>query len=117
MVLFCLALPAWSAPAADSLLENSGYSKQMRMAIQLYEDGRDLDAMDRFMDILVNGDPAERPTANEYLNRITQRMSLTGEIHSRPAPPAAVIETSGQGTRPAAAPVQERPEAAPPAPS
>ena len=99
-------------PAAESPSDNSGYGKQMRMAIHLYEDGRDLEAMDRFMDILVNGDPSERPIANEYLNRITQRMSLTGEMRGRPAPQAAVIETTGEGAH-RAAPIQERPEGAP----
>ena len=83
-------------------------SRQMRLAVDLYDRGEDLDAMDRFMDILVKGSPAERPMANEYLNLITQRMSQTATIAPPKAPQAAVIETSGG--KPSSKPSRERGE-------
>ncbi|TBR22318.1 hypothetical protein EPO15_08325 [bacterium] len=61
------------------------YSRQMRLAIDQYRRGDDLGAMDRFMEVLVKGDPTERSMANDYLNRITQRMAGAGKIEP-PAP-------------------------------
>ncbi|MBI3547439.1 MAG: OmpA family protein [Elusimicrobia bacterium] len=55
-----------------------GLSKQMQLAIHLYQQGRDTEAMDRFMDVLVNGEPRERTMANDYLNLITQRQNVIG---------------------------------------
>ncbi|MBI5242599.1 MAG: hypothetical protein HY922_02810 [Elusimicrobia bacterium] len=112
--VFWAAVPARLAPD-DAFIDVSGYGKQMRMAIRDYENGNDLAAMDRFMDVLVNGDPSERPMANDYLNRITQRMSNIGEVR-RQAPQAAVIESYGKQTpRSPVSPgqVQERPEGPP----
>jgi outer membrane protein OmpA-like peptidoglycan-associated protein len=47
----------------------------MEQAIRLYHDGQDNEAMDRFMDILVKGTPSEKALANEYISKITLRMS------------------------------------------
>lgn len=47
----------------------------MEQAIRLYQEGKDNDAMDRFMDILVKGSPSEKSLANEYINKITMRMN------------------------------------------
>ena len=66
----------------------------MKTAIMFYERGDDMQAMDRFMDILVKGDPPERATANEYLNLITHRMNVGTKDFKRTAPPAATqVET------------------------
>jgi len=66
----------------------------MRMAMDLYERGQDLDAMDRFMEVMVKGNPSERPKANQYLNLITQRMALGGKLEKLPPTPGgpAVLE-------------------------
>lgn len=66
-----------SAPCALAQ-EDGDLSRPMRAAIRLYERGEDLQAMDRFMEILTKGDPTERARANEYLNAITHRMN-TGQ--------------------------------------
>lgn len=84
-------------PAAAQMLPGDGafkVSKQMRMAIDLYRRGDDMGAMDRFMEVLVKGDPAERGMANEYLNRITHRMAGTGKVEPErpdPAEPIAAV--------------------------
>ena len=50
----------------------------MRSAVKYYERGEDMEAMDRFMDVLTKGDPAERSMANEYINLLTHRMYAVG---------------------------------------
>lgn len=50
----------------------------MQNAIRFYESGDDMQALDRFMEILTKGDPAERSMANEYLNLLTHRMNAGG---------------------------------------
>lgn len=47
------------------------YSREMKQAITLYQEGKNTDAMDRFMDILVQGTPEEKALANEYISKIT----------------------------------------------
>lgn len=75
---------------------DSSVSREMEQAIRLYRDGRDNEAMDRFMDILAKGTPSERSLANDYLNRITHRMN-TGETseekpeESAPRPQTAPV--------------------------
>ena len=93
--------PAWAAETDEEEAAPRA-SKQMQMAIKLYEDGNDLDAMDRFMDVLVRGDPSERPLANEYLNMITQRMSMGGALDAKnlaPKPAPAVVEKATEKPR------------------
>ncbi|NLH39407.1 MAG: OmpA family protein [Elusimicrobia bacterium] len=51
------------------------YSRQMKQAITLYQEGKNTDAMDRFMDILVQGTPEEKALANEYISKITTGIS------------------------------------------
>ncbi len=77
--LLLLAVPAGA--------QGRAVSKQMQLAIDMYRKGDDLGAMDRFMEVLVKGDPSERTMANEYLNRITHRMANGAQIE--PAPPTA----------------------------
>lgn len=48
------------------------YSKQLQQAILLYQEGKNTDAMDRFMDVLVSGTPEEKTVASEYISKITQ---------------------------------------------
>ncbi|MCX7641395.1 MAG: OmpA family protein [Elusimicrobiales bacterium] len=54
---------------------SQNYSKQMQQAILLYQEGKNTDAMDRFMDILVTGTPEEKILASEYISKITQGIS------------------------------------------
>lgn len=97
---------------------SAGLSRPMRNAIQFYERGEDMQAMDRFMEILTKGDPAERSMANEYLNLITHRMNAGGGKGGSPAAPRgdAVVEASAEKTlaqnAPRAAVGGGRPEAA-----
>lgn len=62
----------------------------MTIAVRFYEQGEDIQAMDRFMEILTKGDPAERSMANEYINLITHRMNTGGGAGGAPAPKAGV---------------------------
>jgi outer membrane protein OmpA-like peptidoglycan-associated protein len=96
-----LLLPACGARAQDdggsggdgAQAQGQGLSRDMKAAIHLYEVGDDVEAMNRFMDILTKGDPGERPMANEYLNLITHRMSSTGGDAGNPAGrPGATVE-------------------------
>lgn len=68
----------------------------MQIAIRDYDQGRDTDAMDGFMEVLSSGDPAERNMANEYINLITHRMFLGSTLNTKPAAPtpkpATVVE-------------------------
>ncbi|MBI3288555.1 MAG: hypothetical protein HYZ74_03450, partial [Elusimicrobia bacterium] len=63
-----------------------GLSRPMRVAVRFYEQGDDMQAMDRFMEILTKGDPSERSMANEYINLITHRMNTMGGAGGAPAP-------------------------------
>lgn len=60
----------------------ANYSRQMQQAIRLYQEGKNSDAMDRFMDILVSGTPEEKAVANEYISKITQGVSPTSSQQS-----------------------------------
>lgn len=81
----------------------SGLSRPMRTAIHFYEQGDDLAAMDRFMEILTKGDPTERSMANEYINLITHRMNTGGGGNGSPAapPPKGAVATEEADTTPA----------------
>jgi len=106
--LICLLLiaPPTGNIRAQRSADESGWSKKMRMAIQYYEKGNDLEAMDGFMHILVKGSPLERPAANEYLNRITERMALYGTFKTRPLTPVSVVEKVPARLPPEAAEVE-----------
>ncbi|MFH2203920.1 MAG: OmpA family protein [Elusimicrobiota bacterium] len=69
----------------------------MSVAIQYYEKGEDLEAMDHFMQILVRGNPQERPMANQYLNLISERMALGGKFDKKPPPAVTVVEEREAG--------------------
>lgn len=62
----------------------------MKLAVRFYEQGEDIQAMDRFMEILTKGDPSERSMANEYINLITHRMNTLGGGGGAPTPKAGV---------------------------
>src|SRR5262249_43950655 len=77
-----LSLLLGLAPSASGQLDEtdvSGLSREMRLGIRYYEKGDDIKAMDRFMEVLTLGDPAERSMANDYINRITRRMNTGKE--------------------------------------
>ncbi len=74
----------------------SGVSRSMDQAIRLYHEGQDSEAMDRFMDILVKGTPAEKALANEYISKITLRMNTgVNTIRGGSAGPETLNEVSG----------------------
>lgn len=88
--VLCL-LPASSARPqheGEERRADAGWSRQLRLAVRSFDQGRDADAMDRFMEVLVRGDSSERSTANDYLNRIARRMQ-GGALPAGP-PPSAV---------------------------
>ena len=65
------------AVGAIAAATDSPMSRSMQQAVRLYQDGKYHDAMDRFMDVLVNGTPAERSIANDYINKINQKMDAS----------------------------------------
>jgi len=91
--IWAVAVAATFAVAALAQEDEEGsgahQSHQMKTAVMFYERGDDMQAMDRFMDILVKGDPSERAMANEYLNLITHRMNVGANDFKRPSPPPA----------------------------
>ena len=89
--LICALAAVVFAAVARAQDDGPSQSREMKTAIMFYDRGDDMQAMDRFMDILLKGDPAERPMANEYLNLIPQRMNVGAKDFKRPAspPPAA----------------------------
>ncbi|MBI4060090.1 MAG: OmpA family protein [Elusimicrobia bacterium] len=76
--------------AQDEERGGAGLSRPMLIAVRFYEQGEDIQAMDRFMEILTKGDPSERSMANEYINLITHRMNTVGGAGGDPAPKAGV---------------------------
>lgn len=88
-VLLGLGAPCVLAQS-DEENGGSGLSRPMSIAVLFYERGEDIQAMDRFMEILTKGDPSERSMANEYINLITHRMNTTGGAGGAPAPKAGV---------------------------
>ena len=87
-ILFGLAAPRVLAQEDES--GGAGLSRPMRIAVHFYETGEDIQAMDRFMEILTKGDPSVRSMANEYINLITHRMNSGGGAGGAPAPKAGV---------------------------
>ncbi len=110
VVLLGLAAPFVRAQPDDES-GSGGLSRPMRIAVQFYEQGEDIQAMDRFMEILMKGDPSERSMANEYINLITHRMNTHGGAGGAPAPKAgvSVAEPIGAG---AASPIRRADPAA-----
>ncbi|PIS46797.1 MAG: hypothetical protein COT17_06745 [Elusimicrobia bacterium CG08_land_8_20_14_0_20_51_18] len=76
-LFFILFLSIYSIFNLSSSLftQTTARSREMEQAIRLYQEGKDNDAMDRFMDILVKGSPSEKSLANEYISKITLRMN------------------------------------------
>ncbi len=112
-VFAVLALAALTVAArADELDDRPGLSREMKIGIRYYEKGDDLQAMDRFMNVLTKGDPAERSMANEYINLITRRMN-SGEKNV-PNQPSSLRPNE---TTVEAAPTQDAPKPAAPAAS
>jgi len=73
-ILFFLILIIFSDYSYIST-QDTTISREMEQAIRLYQEGKDNDAMDRFMDIMFKGTPSEKSLANEYINKITLRMN------------------------------------------
>ena len=87
VVAACLAvLPRARGQDDDA---RAGLSRSMRTAVHFYEQGDDMQAMDRFMEILTKGNPSERSMANEYINLITHRMNGASGAGGGPAPAPA----------------------------
>lgn len=106
------ALSVAALAQEDGEDSGTGQSRAMKTAIMFYEKGDDMQAMDRFMDILVKGDPGERASANEYLNLITHRMNVGSKDFKRPAPPPSTqVETDGNEPVRKAAPRVAEPDA------
>lgn len=85
----------------------AGLSRPMRTAVHFYEQGDDMQAMDRFMEILTKGDPSERSMANEYINLITHRMNTGGGAGGAPQPKVGVggvVAAEPSGAAPVGAP-------------
>ena len=89
VILLGLAGPPVLAQSDDES-GGAGLSRPMQIAVRFYEQGEDIQAMDRFMEILTKGDPSERSMANEYINLITHRMNTLGGGGGAPAPKAGV---------------------------
>lgn len=83
VVLLGLAGPPALAQSDDES-GGAGLSRPMQIAVHFYEQGEDIQAMDRFMEILTKGDPSERSMANEYINLITHRMNTVGGAAGSP---------------------------------
>lgn len=84
ILLEALIFMPWTASSQSKVS-----SREMEQAIRLYQEGKDNDAMDRFMDIMVKGSPSEKALANDYISRITMRMNTgidTTEDTSQNAP-------------------------------
>lgn len=67
-VLLALLLPGSAALMAASA------ASQLEKGKQLFAENRDEDAMDYFIDVLVNGSRAQTEEANQYINRIHNRI-------------------------------------------
>jgi outer membrane protein OmpA-like peptidoglycan-associated protein len=101
-VLVCLLAVLPRVRAQDDADSRAGLSRPMQTAIRFYEQGDDMQAMDRFMEILTKGDPTERSMANEYINLITHRMNSTGGAGGNPASPKPGGASAEPVTGPAA---------------
>lgn len=101
IILAMLAAVLPRAHAQEDDDARAGLSRPMRTAIHFYEQGDDMQAMDRFMEILTKGDPSERSMANEYINLITHRMNSGGGYNGSPAPKAGVATAEPAGAAPA----------------
>ncbi|MDD4004393.1 MAG: hypothetical protein PHW69_04225 [Elusimicrobiaceae bacterium] len=67
------ACGVFAAGDYDSRSGKPSMSRDMTQAVRLYRENRYNDAMDKFLDILVTGNPSEKAIANDYINRINQR--------------------------------------------
>lgn len=113
IIVAALLLVLPRARAQEDEDARAGLSRPMRTAIHFYEQGDDMQAMDRFMEILTKGDPSERSMANEYINLITHRMNSGGGAGGAPAPkPAAAAEEPANATAPAAPVAAPKPSGA-----
>jgi outer membrane protein OmpA-like peptidoglycan-associated protein len=74
-------------------------SENMQLGISYFEQGKDSRAMDRFIEVLNQGNPIERQEANQYLNRITLRMG-EGAVDGPNEPSSTVPSTIATSTVP-----------------
>lgn len=73
-VKFLVALLVLSLTGGSALFAAPSSAKQLEKGIELYEENRDSEAMDYFIDVLVNGSRTEVDEANKYINLIHNRM-------------------------------------------
>ncbi|MBI4371466.1 MAG: hypothetical protein HY552_04125 [Elusimicrobia bacterium] len=109
-IITAAILAVSSARAQEGGGAPAAASRSMRNAIRFYEKGDDIQAMDRFMEILTKGAPAERSMANEYINLITRRMNMAEEGRL-PAPGASDAGFGGGQVVGAQAPARSAPAA------
>ncbi|MFA5162274.1 MAG: hypothetical protein WC421_08510 [Elusimicrobiales bacterium] len=83
LAVFCgLLLPAADCSAQSGAGRSGGsqavedQSRRIWHAMKMYRNGDYQKAMDLFMDVLVNGSPSERAIANEYVNKISQKLEV-----------------------------------------
>lgn len=82
----------------------AGLSRTMRLGVHFYEKRDDVQAMDRFLEVLMKGDPSERPMANEYINLITHRMNTGDRLPMSPRPnPPVTASRAARAAAPAPA--------------
>lgn len=73
-VKILVALLVLSLTGGSALFAAPSSAKQLEKGIELYEANRDSEAMDYFIDVLVNGSRTEVDEANKYINLIHNRM-------------------------------------------
>ena len=73
-VKILVALLVLSLTGGSALFAAPSSAKQLEKGIELYEENRDSEAMDYFIDVLVNGSRTEVDEANKYINLIHNRM-------------------------------------------
>jgi outer membrane protein OmpA-like peptidoglycan-associated protein len=82
LIIGSLAVGAWGGIIAG---QEPPLSRDMQLGIFYFKKGEDSEAMDRFIEVLNAGNPTERTLANQYLNRITRRLSGTESVPQKPA--------------------------------
>lgn len=80
-------------------------SRVLEQALRFYSNGMDIEAMERFMDILVKGSPSEKALATEYISKINMR--LNNEL--RPMPGTGRPDEEGIGRGAPGAPAYPKP--------
>ena len=82
LIVGSLAVGAWGGVIAGA---EPPLSRDMQLGIFYFKKGEDSEAMDRFIEVINGGNPTEISLANQYLNRITRRLSGTESVPKKPA--------------------------------